>query len=374
MNTRTLLGAAVVTLLCAGAPAFAQTQIPVGVVQVLSGPQSKYGIPSQRGIALAAEQINAGGGIDGRPIELFTEDSAGKQDQAINAVRKVIGQDHVVVLIGPTLSTEMFAASRLANDRGVPDVGVTATAAGISAIGDYVFSTALPEAKLIPASITQANKQHPIHRAAILYANDDANMKDGGAIFRDTSEKQGIEVVAFEAFGSHDTDFSAQLTKIASLNVDAIMVSAYPDTGASILTQARRLGIPESVRFIGGNGFNSPKLIDLAGAAAEGVIVSGPWSIDKPDPANQAFVAAYKAKYNEPPDQFAAQGFDGMRIVAEALRHAPQQDRASIRDALTKVDTTGVLGPFRFDAERKAATSEGAITFEVVDGKFQILR
>ncbi|MEP9355438.1 ABC transporter substrate-binding protein [Xanthobacter sp. KR7-65] len=373
MTKSACLGALLMAL---ATPAFAADAepIPLGVVQVLSGPQSKYGANANKGIELAAEEINKAGGINGRPVKLFTEDTAGSKDQAINAVRKVIGQNKVVLVIGPTLSTEVFAATPIANQRGVPSIALTATAPGIASIGDYSFRASLPEERLIPASLKRAKKLYDIKRAAILFANDDSNMKSSADIFKKEAAANGIEIVAVEAFSSKDSDFSAQLTKFAGLNVDAVLVGAYPDAGASILTQARRLGLSK-VRFIGGNGFNSPKIIELAGPAAEGTMVSGPWSIAKDDDANKKFIAAYQAKYGEVPDQFGAQGYDGMNIVAQALKDAGgKMDSDSIRNALQKVDFKGVMGPFRFDQNREAALSDGVVTFEVANGTFKIVQ
>ncbi|QRG05558.1 ABC transporter substrate-binding protein [Xanthobacter dioxanivorans] len=373
MSKSACLGA---LLLALAMPALANDAdpIPLGVVQVLSGPQSKYGANANKGIELAAEEINKAGGINGRPIRLFTEDTAGSKDQAINAVRKVIGQNKVVLVIGPTLSTEVFAATPIANQRGVPSVALTATAPGIAAIGEFSFRASLPEDRLIPASLKRAKKLYDIKRAAILFANDDSNMKSSADIFKKEAAANGIEVVAVEAFSSRDSDFSAQLTKFAGLGVDSVLVGAYPDAGASILTQARRLGLSK-VRFIGGNGFNSPKIIELAGPAAEGAMVSGPWSIAKEDEANRTFIAAYQAKYGEVPDQFGAQGYDGMKLVAQALKNAGATiDTGSIRTALQNVEFKGVMGPFRFDQNREAALSDGAVTFEVVNGAFKIVQ
>ena len=115
------------------------------------------------------------------------------------------------------------------------------------------------------------------------------------------------------------------------------------------------------------------QIIELAGAAAEGTIVSGPWSIDKQDDLNKAFVSAFKAKYNEVPDQYCAQGYDGMKLVAEALKGVSTIDRATIRDALMKVKYDGVMGPFSFGPDREPAATDGVLTFEVTDGAFKIV-
>ena len=125
------------------------------------------------------------------------------------------------------------------------------------------------------------------------------------------------------------------MTKVKSVNPDAIVVSALVEPAAGVLLAAKKaLGIPASVRVIGGNGLNSPKIGEIAGDAADGTIVGSPWFIGKNDPVNQKFVADYKAKYGSEPDQFAAQAYDTLFIVAEAIKAAGAADSEKIKDAL----------------------------------------
>jgi branched-chain amino acid transport system substrate-binding protein len=130
----------------------------------------------------------------------------------------------------------------------------------------------------------------------VLYANDDAFTKSAYDVMKDSLAKLGIETLATETFSGKDTDFTAQLTKAKNLNPDAIVVSAQVDAGSGILLQGRQLGIGKNVRFIGGNGFNSPKLAEIAGEAADGTLVGSPWFLAKKDDVNQKFVKAYKDK------------------------------------------------------------------------------
>ncbi|MBI3942322.1 MAG: ABC transporter substrate-binding protein, partial [Chloroflexi bacterium] len=148
-------------------------------------------------------------------------------------------------------------------------------------------------------------------------------------------------------------DYSAQLTKIKGLNPEAIVISALAEEAASIMSQARQLGIPATVPFIGGNGFNSPKLAQLAGQAAEGAISGAAWLISAENPGNQAFVKAYKAKYGSDPDQFSAQAYAGVYILANAIKAANSKDSQAIREAMAKTkDVDTVLGKFSFDKDR----------------------
>jgi branched-chain amino acid transport system substrate-binding protein len=356
----------------AALPALAQMQpVQVGAVEILSGPAAAYGIAIKAGLDLALEEINQKGVLSGRKIVLTVEDSAGDKNQAINAARKLIGRDKVVAIIGPTLSNEMFAVGPVTNERKVPIVGTSTTAVGITDIGPYVFRTSLPESDVIPVTLKKAQSRG-VKTIALMYANDDAFSKSGFDTMKAAAEKLGLNIVAIESFGSKDTDFSAQLTKIKALKPDAVGISALVEPVSGVLLAAKALGFPPQTLFIGGNGANSPKLGEIAGAAADGLIVGSPWFIGKPDPLNQKFVAAFKAKYNKDPDQFAAQAYDTMFVVAQAIDRAGAADTEKVTAALTKTSFTGVMGPFTFTDHRDPASTEGVVVLEMRGGKFGI--
>jgi branched-chain amino acid transport system substrate-binding protein len=354
--------------------AHAQSKEPVtiGAIEILTGPNNKYGIAIKNGFDLALESVNKNGGVlGGRPLAIAYEDSAGNKDQAINAARQLIGRSKVPLILGPTLSNEMFAAGPVANERKIPIVGTSTTANGITAMGPYVFRTSLPEADVVPVTLKTAQQKLGVKKVAVMYANDDAFSKSGYDVMKGALEKLGIQILTTETFGTKDTDFSAQMTKVKSVNPDAIVVSCLVEPAAGILLARKALGIPSSVRVIGGNGFNSPKISEIAGDAAEGTLVGSPWFIGKADPASQKFVEAYKAKYNTEPDQFAAQAYDTLFIVASAINAAGAAEPEKIKDALGKVKYTGVMGPFAFTENRDPAETSGVVVIEMRDGKFR---
>jgi len=145
----------------------------------------------------------------------------------------------------------------------------------------------------------------------------------------------------------------------------------HPDAISSAL-QGRQLGIDKKVRFIGGNGFNSPKLAEIAGAAADGTLVGSPWFLTKKDEVNQKFVKAYKEKYGDDPDQFAAQAYDTMYMVAKAINAAGGTEPEKLREALQKTKSHGVMGPFSFTEGRDPADASGVVVLEMNAGKFRI--
>ncbi|HEX3349333.1 MAG TPA: ABC transporter substrate-binding protein [Acetobacteraceae bacterium] len=365
-------GIAAFAVFAALAPhARAQDSAPVGAIEILSGPNAAYGVAIKGGLELALDEINQKGVLGGKKIALTVEDSAGNKDQAINAARKLIGRDKVVAIIGPTLSNEMFAVGPVTNERKIPTLGTSTTANGITDIGPFIFRTSLPESDVIPVTLKKAISRG-VKSIALMYANDDAFSKSGYDVMKAAAQKAGLKIVDEESFGSKDTDFSAQLTKIKSLKPDAVGISALVEPVAGVLLQARQLGFGNETLFVGGNGSNSPKLGEIAGAAANGLLVGSPWFIGKPDPTNQKFVAAFRAKYNRDPDQFAAQSYDAMFIMAQAIDRAGAADPEKIRDALTKTNYNGVMGPFTFTDHRDPASSEGVVVLVMEKGKFQI--
>jgi len=341
----------------------------IGVISFLSGGGAAYGEAIKQGLDMAKDELNA---KDKIKINLVYEDSRGEKTEAINAANKLINKDNVVGIIGPTLSGEMFAAGPIANGAGVPIMGTSTTAEGITDIGEFVFRNALPESIAIPSAVKKAVEKYKPKTVALMYANNDDFAVSGYKTFEKAAKDNNLQILTTETFADKDTDFSAQLTKIASLKPDIVMVSSLYQEAALILKKARELGI--TVPFVGGNGFNSPQLMKIAGTAAEGALVASPWFPAKDDPNVKKFVDAYKAKYNKVPDQFAAQAYDALCIYSAALdKSGSATDRKKLRDSLAGIkDFQGVTGKFAFDAQRNPVMD--ATVLLIKDGQFTELK
>jgi len=325
--------------------------IKIGVAEALSGGAAQYGISIRNGFQMAADEINAAGGVNGSKIELVIEDEQGKKDEAINAFKKLIFQDKALMLFGPTLSNSAAAADPIAQAAHIVVFGTSNTADGITTIGDHVFRNSVTEADVLPVTISVAAKVAKIKKVAVMYGNDDVFTKSGYDAFKKALEDQKMPVTTTETFAKGDVDFKAQLTKIKATNPDAVVLSALIAEGAPIMVQARQLGL--NVPFIGGNGMNSVKIFDLAKGASDGLWVGSPWSIENRTPENNSFIIAYTKKYSAPPDQFAAQAYDAMHIATAALKKVKlsgdlAKDREAVQAALPAVKWTGATGPFSF--------------------------
>jgi len=334
--------------------------IKIGVAEALSGGAAQYGFSIRNGFTLAAEEINAAGGINGDKIVLVVEDEQGKKEEAINAFKKLIFQDKVLMLFGPTLSNSAQAADPIAQSSKIVVFGTSNTADGITSIGNFVFRNSVTEADVLPVTIRTAVKNAKIKKVAVFYGNDDVFTKSGYDNFKKAIEDQKLPVTTTETFAKGDVDFKAQLTKIKATNPDAVVLSALIAEGAPIMVQARQLGL--NVPFIGGNGMNSVKVFDLAKGSSDNLWVGSPWSLQNRAKENNQFIIAFTQKFKSPPDQFAAQAYDALHIASEALRKVKlsgdlAKDRAALRDALPAVKISGATGAFSF---RQVTDKSGA--------------
>jgi branched-chain amino acid transport system substrate-binding protein len=333
--------------------------VRIGVAEALSGGAAQYGLSIRNGFQLAADQINANGGVGGDKIVLVVEDEQGKKEEAINAFKKLIFQDKVLMLFGPTLSNSAQAADPIAQAAKVVVFGTSNTADGITSIGDFVFRNSVTEADVLPVTIRAAVKHANIKKVAVLYGNDDVFTKSGYDNFKKALDGQKIPVTTTETFAKGDVDFKAQLTKIKATSPDALVLSALIAEGAPIMVQARQLGL--NVPVIGGNGMNSVKVFDLAKGASDDLWIGSPWSIENRAPANNSFIVAFTQKFKAAPDQFAAQAFDALHVAVAALKKVKlsgdlAKDRVALRDALPTVKWEGATGAFAF---RRAADKSG---------------
>ncbi len=326
-------------------------EIKIGVAEALTGNAAQYGVPIRKGFELAVGEINGSGGIHGDKIELVIEDEQGKKEEAINVFKKLIFQDKVLMLFGPTLSNSAQASDPVAQGGKVVAFGTSNTADGITSIGNYVFRNSVTEADILPVTLKIAAQKTGLKKVAVLYGNDDIFTKSGYDNFTKALQALKIPVTTTETFAKGDVDFKPQLTKIKASNSDAIVLSALVAEGGPIMVQARQLAI--TLPFIGGNGMNSPRVFELAKDSSDNLWVGSPWSVENPAPENKRFIASYQKAYGALPDQFAAQAYDAIYIVAQALKKIKltgklEGDRKALRDALPATQWTGATGAFKF--------------------------
>ncbi len=343
-------------------------QIKVGVVADLTGSAGAYGTVQKNAYQLASDDMSAGLIKTGGPqISFDVQDAASDPAQVVTLVQKFTS-DGSALLIGPTLSGEAKKADPIAVRANLTILATSNTAAGITAQGPCVFRDSLAEEQVVPQAIAQIqSKWHP-KTAAIIYGDDNQFTKTDYDIFASALKNQHVDVVDVETYHTGDVDFKAQLTKIAEKKPDLVVVGSLVEEATKILVQAKQTGI--KAHMVGGNGLNSPKLISLAGPAAEGVVVGAAYYVGNNYSGNKAFVQRYTKKFGTGPDQFAAQSYAAAQIVAAAVKTGASgsSDFCSAFAKLKVVQT--VLGPVSFASTHdvRAASaivkvSKGAFAF-----------
>jgi branched-chain amino acid transport system substrate-binding protein len=349
-----------------GAECTIESEIPIAAAFSLTGGAAQYGSSQKNALEMAVDDVNEVGGVT---YALTVEDDATDPQQAIQVFDGFIS-DGASVIIGPTLSNTAKQTNPVAQEAGVPVLGVSNTAAGITEIGDYIFRDSLTEDAVIPQTVAAAVEKFDLEKVVVMYSNDDAFTESGYQAFAAALEEEGVEVIETLTFSKTDTDFRALLDKAKQSSPDALVVSALVEAAVPLVTQAREIGIDAPI--IGGNGFNSPALIKGAGEAAEGVIVGAAWNSASENEQNVAFIEAYTERFDVAPDQFAAQAYAGMQIIDEAVRANCSGEREDIKAGLGEItDLPTVLGEVSINENRDA--EHEALVQVVEGGKFAIL-
>jgi branched-chain amino acid transport system substrate-binding protein len=348
-------GAAVLS----GSAGFAQSgrTAKIGLVQSTTGGSAAlYGSEQKRAIELAFSEINAANTLKDIKLEAIYADDGADRGQTVNIFQRLIRQDKVIAILGPTLSNSAFAADPIAQQAGIPVIASSNTAPGVTKIGDFIFRTSVPEDQVFPTVLRYAVQKRGIKKVALIYGIDDALTRSAHDVQKKAVSEQGLEQVGIESYQKGDVDFSAQLTKIREQKPDAIILGTLAEEAAAIMRQARQLGVDSKTTFIGCNANISAKLFELAGPAASGIIVGAAWFAGFDSPRSKAFVAAYQKRYGTTPDIYAAQGYDAAYLLAEAIRRADDVTSGrAVRDKLAAItDFEGVLGRFGWSADRDA--------------------
>ena len=324
-------------------------EIPIGVVLSITGRfASTFGRPMATGFELALEEIN-NSQLGGRRISFIVEDDRSTVEGAVEAFNKLIQQDGVSVILGPATSSQTKVVFPIAQENQVVAFSPTSAARGLSTIGDFVFRAALTTDVLIPSGIDTTSAKLGYKKAATMYDETDVFSTDSDEAVREALAVNTVEVLITETFQGGDTDFSAQLTRIKEVNPDVIFVSSLSPEKPGILTQARQLGIPDSVPFI----IRTLTIADVqaTGDAAEGAITFVGWASTADTPGNQAFVQNYSAKYGVEPNNYAARSYAALHILAEAIANVQSTDSTAIRNAMANItDFDTIFGKFSFDA------------------------
>jgi branched-chain amino acid transport system substrate-binding protein len=362
-------GVALVTGCTKPAGEGAAATIKFGEFASLTGSEAAFGQSSHKGTQLAIDELNAAGGLLGKQVELITEDNRSTAGESVTIAKKLITRDKVVALLGEVASGRSLEAAPIAQASQIPMVSPSSTNPKVTETGDYIFRVCFidPFQGRLLASFAQGTLKA---KKAAIFSDVSAPYSVGLAqYFREAFLAAGGQIVADEKYSRGDKDFSAQLTAIKGKQPDAILVPGYYQEAGLIVRQARQLGI--KVPLIGGDGWEAPQLLQLAGAEAlQGTYYSTHFSSESTEPLAQKFVAAYMAKYNETPDAMAALGYDSAMVLADAIKRAGTTEGPKVRDALAATrDFPGATGLTTLNEKRDA--TKPAVIIMAKDGKFQ---
>ncbi len=345
-------------------------EILIGSYSSNTGATATFGVYQLRGTEMAIEEINAKGGINGKKIKHINYDNKSNSDETLAVVNRLISQDKVVAILGEATSGRSKIGAQVAQQNKVPMLSSSATNPDVTKTGNYIFRACFidPFQGMVMAKFMTENLK--LKRAAIMrdIKNDySVGLSD---IFAEKLKGMGGEIVTDISYQEGDIDFKSQLTSIKAKNVDAIFIPGYYNEVALVAKQAKELGMTQPL--LGGDGWSSPKLHEIAKTAIDGSYFSNHYTTESTDPKTVDFVKAFKAKYNEVPDVMAALAYDAAYMMAEAISKTKEITSENIRDELSKIkDFHGVTGKMSMDANRDAVKS--AVVVQVQGDQYKFI-
>lgn len=335
--------------------------VKIGFFMSITGRDASFGEAALRGARLAIDDLNAAGGILGRPAQLVVEDNRSLPGESATAVKKLIGRDKVVALIGECASSRTLEAAPVAQSAGVPLVTPASTNPRVTTVGDCIFRVCFADPFQGAVLATYAWKNLGLRRAALLLDATAPYSIGLGEVFTRTFTALGGEIVATQRYSGGDKDFRAQLTAIRATRADAIFLPGYYVEAGLAAQQSRELGLRATL--LGGDGFEAPQLLEIGGTALEGTVYSTHYSAESADPASRRFVAAYTARHGGAPVGLAALTYDSVQLIADAARRAGSTERTALKNALAATrDFPGITGRTTLDANRDAIKDAAIIT------------
>jgi branched-chain amino acid transport system substrate-binding protein len=349
----------------------AQEPIKIGQFASLTGKEASLGQSSNKGTMMAIDDLNAAGGVLGRPLLLVTEDTQSKPGETATVVKKLISRDKVVALLGEVASSRSLEAAPIAQAAKVPMISPASTNPKVTETGAYIFRTCFIDPFQGPVMARFAREHLKAKRVALVVSTSSAYSIGLAKFFRESFVANGGTIVLEQKYSEGDKDFKAQLTAIKAAGVDAVFNPGYYNEGALIVRQARDLGL--TLPIFGADSWEAEALIQLGGKAMEGAYLCSHYSPEDPSPRVQNFVAAYKKRFGSTPDSNASLGYDSVLVLVDAIRRAGTTERNALREAIaTTRDFMAVTGKITIDSERNA--SKNAVIVQVRNGKFEFVQ
>jgi branched-chain amino acid transport system substrate-binding protein len=317
-------------------------------------------------VHLAVDEINAAGGLLGKPVKVTTLDDRGDSAEAASAVTRLIDVEHVNALIGEVASSLSLAGGRIAQRRGIPMVSPSSTNPKVTQIGDFVFRVCFIDPFQGKVMATFARNTLKLDSVALLKDVKNDYSIGLAETFKASFVALGGTIALEQSYSAGDTDFSAQVTAVKATKAQAIYVPGYYSEVGAIARTAQRLGV--KVPLLGGDGWDAPELFTIGGDALEGSYFSNHFAPDGAGPKAKQFIAAFQKKYNVEPTGLGMLGYDAAVVLFDAVKRAGKVDGPAVRDALAQTKGfEGVTGKITIDKERNAEKS--AVVIKITGGK-----
>lgn len=322
--------------------------IKIGGMAPLTGALAIYGVTTTNGAELAVKEINANGGVLGKKIEYVMLDTKGDSTEAVMAYNKLV-DEKVAGIIGEVTSKPTLAVAEVAVQDNMPLITPTGTQVDITEVGPNIFRVCFTNPYQGKVLAITSKERLGANTVAVML-NNSSDYSDGIAkAFIEESEKLGMKVMGVEGYSDGDKDFRPQLTKLAAMNPDVILIPEYYEQAALIATQAREVGV-KSI-FVGSDGWDGiAKTLDQSAyAAIENSYFTNHFSMEDQSEKIQNFLKDYREAYKEDPSAFSALGYDAVYMMKSAIEKAGNTDKQKVVDALKGIEYDGVTGYLTFD-------------------------
>jgi branched-chain amino acid transport system substrate-binding protein len=331
-------------------------RIRIGAVIALTGVSGPYGLSAYNGMSVAVEEANAAGGIDGRRVELVVQDTRSDLEETRRVVHRLVDEYNVAALLGEITSARTLVAAEVAQNLGVALLAPTATHPEVTRRGDFIFRSCYTDPFQGAALAQFAVQEIGARRAAIIFERGQDYSVELARYLREEFARQGGEIVLEAEYEAGAADFTGLLARVTEAGPEVIFVPGYYLEAGQIARQAGRSGV--GVPLVGGDGWDSPRLIELGGEALAGNFYSSHFAAEDESPQVGHFVEEYRRLYGSTPDAFAATAYDAARLLIDAVTRAGSADRRAIRDALAATQAfPGVTGDVTFDQNGDALKS-----------------
>jgi branched-chain amino acid transport system substrate-binding protein len=346
--------------------------IVIGHYASMTGNTAHFGQDTDKAARLAAEQLNAAGGVLGRKLKIVTLDTRGDGSEAANAVTRLIDVEKASAILGEVASSLSLQGGPIAQRRKIPMVSPSSTNPKVTQVGDYVFRVCYIDPFQGKVMAVFTRKTLKFDKVAILKDVKNDYSIGLAEAFQKSFTAEGGSIAIEQSYSAGDTDFSAQVTAIKNSGAQAIWVPGYYTEVGAIARTAARLGV--KVPLLGGDGWDAPELFTIGGDALNGSYFSNHFAPDQASPQAQKFVADFKAKYGQEPTGLGALGYDGVMVIADAIKRAGKVEPAAMRDALAATkDYESVTGKITMDKDRNPEKSVVVLKIEGAKAKYEAL-